>query len=460
MIQVRLFDRKGKFLSHRFKAMRLLRWLVCIGVAFITTATNAAERTHEQPNIVLIISDDQAWTDYSFMGHQHIRTPNLDRLAAESLTFRRGYVPSSVCCPSLATIITGLYPHQHKVTSNDPPRPAGVETRSLATTAAFAAGREVMDRYMDAVPTLPRMLAEAGYVSFQSGKWWQGNFARGGFTKGMTHGSRHGDAGLDIGRKTMQPVYDFIDRSRADKKPFFVWYAPMMPHNPHTPPERLLAKYRKVAPSESVARYWAMCEWFDETVGDLLHHLQQQGLEKNTIVVFLADNGWIQQVEGPGFDPRSKLSQYDGGLRTPILIRWPNKIAPQVSDDLAISIDLMPTLLHALGKSPTLRMQGIDLLDAPRRHQRQTIYGECYTHNAVDLNNPAASLCWRWTIDGTWKLIVPELRNEPHAKVELYNLADDPDEKKNMATAKPDRVTALRAKLDAWWNPATQSSIP
>ena len=86
----------------------------------------------ERPNIVMIISDDHAWTDYSFMGHPHVATPHLDRLARESLTFRRGYVPSSLCCPSLASIITGLYPHQHKVTSNDPPLPPGHDARRVS----------------------------------------------------------------------------------------------------------------------------------------------------------------------------------------------------------------------------------------------------------------------------------------------------------------------------------------
>src|SRR5690606_28723902 len=100
-------------------------------------------RAAERPNIVLIISDDHAWTDYGFMGHPHIKTPHLDRLASESLTLRRGYVPSSLCCPSLASIITGLYPHQHKVTSNDPPPLSGANRRSTAGAEAFAAGREV-----------------------------------------------------------------------------------------------------------------------------------------------------------------------------------------------------------------------------------------------------------------------------------------------------------------------------
>src|SRR2546423_3034268 len=89
------------------------------------------------PNVVLIVSDDQAWTDYSFMGHEHVRTPHLDRLAAQSLVFRRGYVPTSLCCPSLASLITGQYPHQHKITSNDPPIPPGMTPAQFQRSPAF-----------------------------------------------------------------------------------------------------------------------------------------------------------------------------------------------------------------------------------------------------------------------------------------------------------------------------------
>ena len=180
------------------------------------------------PNIVLIISDDQLYSDYGFMGHPVIQTPNLDRLAKESLTFTRGYVPCSLCCPSLASIITGLYPHQHKVTSNDPPIPAGMKGKEFQTSPLFDAGREVVSKHLEDAGTLPTMLKQKGYLSLQTGKWWQKSYERGGFTHGMTHGGRHGDAGLDIGRKTMQPVYDFISEAKKQQKPFFVWYAPMI----------------------------------------------------------------------------------------------------------------------------------------------------------------------------------------------------------------------------------------
>jgi arylsulfatase A-like enzyme len=301
------------------------------------------------------------------------------------------------------------------------------------------------------VPTLPRMLAGANYVSLQTGQWWQGNFRRGGFTQGMTRGDRHGDAGIDIGRKTMQPIYDFIAQAGRDKQPFFVWYAPMMPHQAHSPPQRLLRKYEREAPALPVAKYWGMVEWFDETVGSLLKHLDEHGLTENTIVVYVADNGWITDPHTGEYAPKSKQSQYDGGLRTPILIRWPEHVKPLRSDGLALSIDIVPTLLAAVGEKPRPQMQGINLLDAKAVAARKAIFGECFTHESKDLDNPAASLRWRWMIEGHWKLILPDLRNEPDSPVELYNLADDPHEERNLAGERRQQVDSMREQIDLWW---------
>jgi uncharacterized sulfatase len=421
-------------------------WLPLLFACFCLTRGGIAA---EKPNIVFIISDDHGWTDYSFMGHAHVRTPRLDRLAGESLTFTRGYVPGSLCCPSLASLITGLYPHQHKITSNDPPRPPGMSSEEFYRSAAFEEGREVMARHLEAVPTLPRLLADHGYLSLQTGKWWQGSYRRGGFTHGMTQGDRHGDRGLEIGRETMQPIFDFVREARQQRRPFFVWYAPMMPHQPHNPPQRLLAKYEHQTDSIHLARYWAMIEWFDETVGELLDILDRQGVGEETIVVYLADNGWIQDPQRPRCDPRSKQSSHDGGLRTPIMLRWRGRIQPRRSDQLAISIDIAPTLLAALGERKLPEMQGIDLLNEAELARRDTIYGECFTHNAVDLNDPAANLRWRWIIQDSKKLIVPAEADDP---LELYDLADDPFEWTNLAE---DAALAarLRLKLDAWWRP-------
>lgn len=424
---------------------------------FLVTIQLSVCAAAERPNVVLIISDDHGWGDYGFMGHPQIKTPHIDRLAREGLAFDRGYVPSSLCCPSLASIITGLYPHQHRVTSNDPPLPPGLAPRDFHQSEAFRAGRDVMNRHLAAHPTLPQRLGELGYRSLQTGKWWQGDYRQGGFTHGMTTGARHGDQGLEIGRKTMQPIYDFIAESRAARQPFFVWYAPMLPHEPHNPPERLLEKYLSAAPSPHMARYWAMIEWFDETVGALLQHLDEQQLAEDTLVIYVADNGWIQNVDRPHSDARSKQSPYDGGIRTPILVRWPARVLrPWKEGHLALSLDIVPTILHAVGSPPDASLPGVSLLDSQALSRRKAIMGECFTHNAVDLNDPSANLRWRWIIDGEWKLIVPDPRNEPDRQIELYRLATDPHEQQDLAAREPQRVAELQTKLDAWWAPRSE----
>jgi hypothetical protein len=207
--------------------MSRLRSSICLAALVGSLAVEA--RAETPPNIVLIISDDQAAGDFGFMGHPYIRTPHIDRLAGRSARYVNGYVPSSVCRPSLATLLTGLYPHQHGVHFNHPP-PGFGRMRRLSEEEYYAA-RARADGLIRSVPTLPRVLAERGYRSFQAGKHWEGDYRLAGFTHGMTrnrpseppawgnltlqdgtvvaHGN--GDAGLNIGRTTLQPIYDFVD---------------------------------------------------------------------------------------------------------------------------------------------------------------------------------------------------------------------------------------------------------
>ncbi len=451
-----------------------LAWAACAAV--VAPAGPPSSR----PNVVLIISDDQHWGDYGFMGHEHLRTPHLDRLARESLLFRRGYVTSSLCGPSLASLITGRYPHEHKIVGNDPPDTPGSPRQSPQGKAAFAAGRGRMNAHLDAWPTLPRLLGAAGYRSLQTGKWWQGDFTRGGFDEGMTKGQRHGDEGLIIGRSTLQPIFDFMGRCRSAGQPFFVWYAPLLPHDPHDPPQALVDHYATKTDSLHVARYWGNVERFDRTVGDLLDHLDNEDLSRDTLVVCVTDNGWIQDPASPGFAPRSKRSPYDGGLRTPIMLRRPGGIRPRSSDALASAVDIMPTVLAACGVESPAGLPGVNLLDDRVTAARDQLFGECYTHTIVDLDEPAKSLLWRWTVQGRWKLIVPAppapgkqfptwqgqhvddvsrekyLRGEP----ELFNVVADPDERINLAAAEPEVAARLRADLDRWWTPRESPARP
>jgi len=448
----------------------LLTGLIYLNAAVFFGLAGATQET--PPNIVLIISDDQCWTDFGFMGHAEIQTPHLDRLASESALFTRGYVPTALCRPSLMTIITGRYAHQHRTSGNDP-SPALAKKNS----PEYQNLRARLIAHIDEYPTLPGLLGERGYVSHQSGKWWEGSYVRGGFTDGMTQGfpepgGRHGDKGLEIGRKGMQPILQFVDQAVSHQKPFFIWYAPFLPHSPHNPPERLLKKYSKSGRSMQLAKYYAMCEWFDETCGQLLDHLRSKDLTDNTLVVFVTDNGWIQrtpETEVPenwrtSFAPRSKQSPNEGGVRTPIILSWPGKIPAGRRDELVSSIDLMPTLLAIAGADVPGDLPGVNLWPVVQAQgkpiQRETLFGEGFAHDIADLENPEASLLYRWCIQGQWKLLLTydgvtvryapvHLREEK--RPQLFDLLQDPHEKHNLAARHPGVVARLAALIEDWW---------
>ena len=420
--------------------------LLLVGISSAATLAGAAP-----PNVVMIVGDDMAWTDFGFMGHDVVKTPHLDRLAAESAVFPNGYVPTSLCRASLATLLTGQYAHQHRICCNDPPD-------GVARTA--------MHPFIRRAPALPRLLQSAGYVSFQSGKYWEGHFSNAGFTHGMTTKGRHGDEGLVIGRETMRPIFEFIATARAGGKPFFVWYAPMLPHEPHNPPKRLLDKYVAPGRPEKLAKYYAMCEWFDETCGQILSHLDEAGLRENTLIVFVIDNGWIQETGNVRttrgwFAPRSKISPYDGGIRTPVMLRLPGRTRPGRYDDLVSTIDLAPTILAAAGVKPPAEMSGLDLLPTAGGKgplSRDAVFGEIFTHTAVDLDEPALNLTHRWVRRGDRKLITFDAEKKPP---ELYDLRTDRHEERNLSPQHAAEVDALRKLIEQWWTvPAVRPAAP
>jgi arylsulfatase A-like enzyme len=447
-------------MNYVVQSMRMALGLLAFGSSLLVTGVRGAERP---PNVVFILSDDQAWSDYGFMGHPVIQTPHLDRLAARSAVFPRGYVPTALCRPSLATLITGLYAHQHGITGNDP-------SHALAPPAspAYAELRAQLIARIDRQPTLPKWLGQRGYLSHQSGKWWEGNFSRGGFTHGMTRGfpardGRHGDDGLAIGRQGLQPIFDFIDLAVEQDRPFYLWYAPFMPHTPHNPPPRLLDKYHDLVESPFVAKYYAMCEWFDETCGELLQRIEDQGLRENTLVVYIGDNGWIQSPDSANYAPKSKQSANEGGIRQPLLLSWPGVIEPRRYDDLVSGIDVVPTILGAAGVPVPETLPGRNLLPLVRDGKpldRDIIFGETFAHDIADLNDPEASLIYRWAIRGRWKLLLtydgqlgryasshPRTERRP----QLFDLLADPHEEVNLAASHPAVVAELAAEIDRWW---------
>lgn len=511
---------------------RVLRALL-----FSLAASGSAIVVSAAPNIILIISDDHAWFDYGFMRRPGVepiintvadandtngvgdtglrvrnlvRTPELDRLADESLVFSRGYSPVSLCRPSLMSIVTGLYPYQHRVVGNDP-KPVNVEVDAE------------YDSRILAVPAIPRSLAEGlGYATFQTGKWWEGHYSNGGFSSGNTMNStatnarpsqwsgglpnyagsfghspsglgRHGDWGLLIGRvdfvtdnptpvapinyaNSLVPLTDFIDTQVAADRPFFVWYAPELPHDPHDPPDAMTQYYTNLGVDTWTAKYYANIERLDGTIGALRTHLQNKGIEHNTVIIYTADNGWVQD---PSIDrylgygnnsqsSKSKQSSFDGGLRTPILIHWPQvihasdplgqRLYPRVIKTPVSNIDLAATIHAIAGLPPPPDSFGIDLLDLDAVQARTEIFGDCYQH---DDNTPAVttdSVRYRWVVRGGWKLFLRDDRSGP---AELYHLYDtssdsegvavDPFETTNLAAVHPQLVTELTDLITAWY---------
>ncbi len=427
--------------------------------------------TEDPPNIVFILSDDQAWTDYGFMGHTDIKTPHLDALAERSLVFERGYVSSPLCRPSLASMATGLYPFQHGTTGND------VDGRNKRAELDLPL-REAFHKH----PTFIKLLTSNGYLTHQSGKWWEGSWKEGGFTHGMTHGDpnrggRHGDQGLKIGRESMKPVTDFIDEATKEKKPFLLWYAPFLPHTPHNPPERLLEKYTKPGRAEDVANYYAMCEWFDETCGELLGYLEKKELIENTMVVYICDNGWVAEstnADDPnqklwkGFALRSKGSPYENGIRTPIMVSWPGRLQPLRSPYLAHAIDLFPTIAAAAGLEVPANLTGINLLEDKALKNRKAGFGVTNSIFNMTPGNPDGTLQYLWCVEGDWKLILRYSGEDTTryknvhiwdtAPARLYKLKDDPHETSDLAAEYSEIVKRLKKKIEVWY-PVNQKYI-
>jgi arylsulfatase A-like enzyme len=446
-----------------------------------------------RPNVIFILGDDQAWHDYGFMQRpgvdkaavdlkpsipQVAKTLALDRLADEGLAFIHGY-GAPVCRPALASIITGTYLQQHWITGND-----------LVNGSGTRIDDSTVEARMQVLHPLPRTLfTQLGYTSFQTGKWWEGNHTNGGFTHGDTVNStatgtappqwsgskpgyaaaRHGDWGLMTGRvdyvndiqapahpipfaNTVQTVTDFINTQVAADQPFFLWYAPFLPHNPFDAPAGLVAEYTALGLNSTEANYYANIERFDGGVGAILDHLDTKGIAGNTIIIMICDNGRQLDLTTVG-----KLTPYDSGVRSPILVRWPDRIKPGGAIEPGIvrtpvsMVDMAPTVHHALGLPIFPEMRGINLLDRAAVAARDTVCGSDHDVEILTLSNPTASLESRFAVRDGWKLILFTNGNK-----QLYQLYDgatpvDPHETANLAASNPQLVAELTMEIVNWW---------
>jgi uncharacterized sulfatase len=208
-----------------------------------------------------------------------------------------------------------------------------------------------------------------------------------------------------------------------------------------------------------------MVEWFDETCGQLIDRIDAKGLTRNTLFVYVGDNGWIQKENGEGFAPRSKQSANEGGVRQPILFSWPGVIQPgKRGQQLCSSIDIVPTMLAAGGAAIPPALPGINLLPILRTGRptpREEVFGETFAHDVADINDPQASLVYRWVIEGKWKLLLTydgavsaryaSSNPRDEKRPQLFDLIADPHENQNLAMRNPEIVARLAGRLDQWW---------
>jgi uncharacterized sulfatase len=386
---------------------------------------------------VLIIADDLGYTDLGFMGSQVAQTPHLDRLAAEGTVFPVGYSTASVCRPALRSLLTGLHPIQYLLREQwlakegTPSSPAAPVIRTMAT--------------------LPRLLAARGYASFQAGKHFEGPYAAAGFSEGMNRvGGRVGlDAGTRLVRETVEPVNDFLERHRNE--PFFLWFAPMIPHLPHDPPRELLRALRDAPIPLGARPYYASIRWLDGAVGDLLERLDALGLRERTLVVFASDNGW--DASRPD-DPqqaliggsKGKKSLHELGYRTPIVFRWPGRIPAGVVDERLVSlVDLYPTLLDFAGVPVPAGRDGVSLrpvLEGEGGSTRAALIGSADGVRGDHFAPARGGFFWRTQ---RWHYLARHQAGDA-----LYDLEADPGETRDVAAFHPEVVKRARAATRAW----------
>ncbi len=450
--------------------------------------TVVPRRPEGPPNVVLIIADDLGWPYLGFLGDKNVLTPNMDVIGRGGTVFETGHTTANHCRPTLQSLITGLYPSQYErrvatvteKTLDSVSIPEDVVTERDITLYR----RQIETSAISHFATLPRLLTDLGYVSHQSGKWWEQSYQHAGFTEGMTKSwnwrdalelgdkwffTFMGGAGNDIGRKTMRPVTNFV-RENAEK-PFFVWFAPALPHTPLNAPDKFYKYYQdRDELSESAKLYYANITWFDWSVGKLLDVLREERLLDNTLIVYINDNGWEQPADVEYADnhvtfanggPRGKGSFFETGFRTPIIFYWKGRISA-VRDlaTLASAIDVMPTILDYVGAKPSEHLPGYSLrpviegkhLKKPREYfvgkMTQHRAGTDFRGNPSDFTDDhmGAALTGYYRRDKRWHFVWLPLSDE----TALYDLEKDPDQALDVSDHRSDLISQFKDDINSW----------
>jgi len=432
-----------------------------------TTVVAAAD----QPNIVLLFVDDLGYADVGYNGCTDIPTPHIDSIASNGVICDNGYVSAPVCAPSRAGLLTGRYPTRF-----------GFED----TPGPFLQSKEVEIGIPLDEKTMAERLKAIGYRTGIVGKWHEGRLPkyqphnRGFdetfyFTDGWTHyfqqddplqKIKRGDEPIDLDGEYATDAFgreavEFIDRHKD--RPFFLYVPFNAPHVPLEAPPELLAKFSSIQ-DEGRRTLAAMVYSLDLNIGRILKALEKHGLDENTLVIFISDNGGKPGIPGKiesgggasnfsvNTPLRGKKGQlHEGGIRVPFCMRWPARLpAGKTYNHPVITLDILPTVVAATGNtvSKDWKLDGKNLL--PYLTGEQT-------------DPPHEMLYWRflfqWAIrSNDWKLVKP--KNKP---LELYRIATDPNESRNMIQNHPEVVERLKAEYDRWnaeMSPAQWSWVP
>ncbi|MBI2825613.1 MAG: arylsulfatase [Planctomycetia bacterium] len=433
--------------------------------------SRAAERA---PNVLLIITDDQGFGDLGFHGNPVIKTPHIDKLAGESVELTHFYV-SPVCSPTRSSLLTGRYNYR-----------TGVVDTYL--------GRSMMSP--DEV-TLAEMFRDAGYRTGIFGKWHLGDnyplrSIDQGFGESLVHrGGGIGQPADPPGNHYFDPVLDHNGRSEPAKgycsdiftdaairfvgekpdQPFFAYLAFNCPHSPYEVPDDYLRRYQEqdLSPAafpavgnppkdgleRETARVYGMVTNIDDNVGRLLAKLDAQGVARDTIVIFLTDNGPPQQRYNAGLRGRKGLC-YEGGIRVACLVRWPGKwTAGRKVAAAAAHIDLAPTLLEACGvpRPGGARFDGVSLVKLLNGEAEElpdrTLFFQWHRGDTPELNRACAARGKRYKIVQSLGTEGKPFSEEP--RFELFDVVDDPYEMHDLAAQRPDVVDHMRRAYEAWF---------
>lgn len=436
--------------ARRLAARVLLR--VSIFTLLAATAQGA-----KKPNILFILTDDQGYGDVSIHGASDVRTPHLETLASQGMRFTAARANATVCSPTRAAILSGRFPDRAGV-------PGVIRTDPESSWGYFA----------PALPTLADHLRAAGYHTALIGKWHLGLSTpntpneRGfdhfhGFLGDMmdsySHHRRHNINYLRLNKKPIKAEghatdvftswsIDFLQKRAAlADEPFFLFLAYNAPHFPIEPPAEWLEKVKKRQPELDPKRAAnvAFCEHLDDALGRLLTALDQTGLTENTLVVFTSDNGGSLphgQSNRPWRD--GKQSHYDGGLRVPFVARWPGHItAGTTCETPVLTFDVFPAFLTAAGAQVPAGIDPLDLSPlfaqkpAPQFDSREQYF---VRREGGGLHG---GLAYHAVIRDGWKL----MRNDPESSYELYHLAKDPGETRNLLSQQTTRANELKTAL-------------